>query len=132
MKILIVDDSGLMRRVIAKVAASLGFEAIEAVNGADGLAMLRKFVHGIALIILDWNMPVMDGFDVLTKIRSQQEYNHIKVLMATADGIEDDVIKVLKAGANGYLVKPYTEDDLSERILELIPEQKRSSHEAAE
>ena len=122
MKILVAEDSGLMRRVIAKVATSLGFQAIEAENGADSLAKLRKHASDVVLVILDWNMPVMDGFEVLKKIRSQEEYSHIPVLMATADGVEEDVIKALKAGANAYLVKPFTEQDLSQRITELVPD----------
>ena len=121
MKILLADDSGIMRRVIAKVATNLGYHPIEAENGADGLAKLRKHSSDIALIILDWNMPVMDGYEVLEKIRAQEEYNHIPVLMATADGVQEDVIKALKAGANSYLVKPFTEESLSERIAELVP-----------
>jgi two-component system chemotaxis response regulator CheY len=98
----------------------LGFQAIESENGAESLIKLRKHAGNIALIVLDWNMPIMDGYEVLQKIRAQDEYNHIPVLMATADGVEGNVVKALKAGANAYLVKPYTEDDLSQRISELV------------
>jgi len=120
MKVLIVEDSGLIRRVIAKVATEQGYDTIEAGNGADGLAKLRKHGREIHLVVLDWNMPVMDGYEVLTKIRSAQEYDHVAVLMATSDGIEEDVIKALKAGADGYLVKPFTEETLSGRMEELL------------
>jgi two-component system chemotaxis response regulator CheY len=120
MQVLLAEDSGTMRRVIVKVVISLGFQAIESENGAESLIKLRKHAGNIALIILDWNMPIMDGYEVLQKIRSQEEYNHIPVLMATADGVEGNVVKALKAGANAYLVKPYTEDDLSQRISELV------------
>lgn len=128
MKILVADDSGLMRRVIAKVVTSLGFHAIEAENGADCLAKLRKHASSIVLIILDWNMPVMDGYEVLEKIRAQDEYNHIPVLMATADGVKGDVVKAIKAGASAYLVKPFTEKSLSERITEVVPKHQVARH----
>lgn len=120
MKILVVDDSGIMRRVISKVANDNGYKSIEAVNGADCLTQLRKNENNISLIILDWNMPVMDGYEVLVKIRSEDRYDHIPVLMATADGVEEDVVKAIKAGADSYLVKPFTPENLAERIKKIL------------
>ena len=121
MKILIVEDSGIIRRVIARVVKSIGFTPLEAENGADGLIKLRKHYSDIWLVVLDWNMPVMDGYEVLTRMRATPEYGNIPILMATADGAEDDVVKALKAGANSYLVKPFAEGALSDRIKELLP-----------
>ena len=120
MKILVVEDSGIMRRTIAKIAEEQGFKSVEAENGADGLAKLRKYGGDIGLVILDWNMPVMDGYELLTKIRSQEEYEHIPILMATSDGAEEDVVKAIKAGADSYLVKPFTPETLSERIKSVL------------
>ncbi len=120
MKILVVDDSGIIRRAISKIAVNQGYKPIEAENGADGLAKLRKHGTDIGLVILDWNMPVMDGFELLTKIRSMQEYQHIPVVMATSDGAEEDVVKAIKAGADAYLVKPFTPEALSERIKSVL------------
>lgn len=121
MKILVVDDSAIMRRVIGKVANQLGFKTVEADQGAECLAQLRKHADDIGLVVLDWNMPVMDGLEVLKRVRSTSEYDHIQVLMATADGVEEDVISAIEAGANSYLVKPFTEESLSARICELLP-----------
>ncbi|MBU8934822.1 MAG: response regulator [candidate division Zixibacteria bacterium] len=121
MNILIVEDSVIIRRVIAKVVKANGFTPLEAENGADGLVKLRKHYSNIWLVVLDWNMPIMDGFEVLTRMRATPEYDRIPILMATADGAEDDVVKALKAGANSYLVKPFAEEALSERIKELLP-----------
>ncbi len=120
MKILVAEDSGILRKAIAKVAKETGFMPVEAENGAEALAKLRKHSGDVALIILDWNMPVMDGYDALVKIRAQKEYDHIPVLMATAAGVQEDVIKAIKAGANSYLVKPYTPADLSKQIRSTI------------
>ena len=120
MKVLVVDDSSIIRRAVTKVVTGLGYQAIEAENGADALAKIRTNANHIGLIILDWNMPVMDGIDVLKKIKSSNDYSHIPVLMATSDGIKEDVIEALRAGATSYLVKPFDPSVLSERINEII------------
>lgn len=120
MKILTMEDSGLIRRAIVKVANEKGFEAIEAENGAEGLMQLRKNAKDLALIILDWNMPVMDGYEVLQKIRANDDYDNIPILMATSDGVAEDVVKAIKAGANSYLVKPFNRKELSDRIDEVL------------
>jgi two-component system chemotaxis response regulator CheY len=124
MKILIIDDSCIVRRVISKAARELGLRTIEAENGADGLAKLRKQCSDICLIVLDWNMPVMDGYEFLTRIRSEEDYNHIPVIMATSDGVKEDVLKALKAGVDSYLVKPFTEECLCNRIREILAAKK--------
>ncbi|MCP4633750.1 MAG: response regulator, partial [candidate division Zixibacteria bacterium] len=107
MRILIAEDSALMRRAIVNVINKLKHDAVEAENGADAMAILRKQYNKIGLIILDWNMPLMDGYEVLTKVRSDERYGNIPILMATAIGVKADVIKAIKAGADSYIVKPY-------------------------
>ncbi len=119
MKILIAEDSALMRKAIGKTVVGTGFKMIEALNGAEALTLLRKNCTEIALIILDWNMPVMDGYEALLKIRANSGYDHIPVLMATSDGVEEDVIKAIKAGANSYLVKPFTLEQMTRQIEKL-------------
>jgi two-component system chemotaxis response regulator CheY len=120
MSVLIVEDSSIMRKQIAKVVQAAGLEVIETANGAEALGVLRKCGEDIRLVIMDWNMPVMDGFRTLSMIRARKDYEHIPVLMATADGVEEDVIKAIKAGANGYLVKPFTPESLTAKIEELL------------
>ncbi len=120
MSVLIVEDSSIMRRQIAKVAQATGLDVLEAENGVEALGILRKRSADIRLVILDWNMPIMDGYQTLSKIRARDDYKHIPVLMATADGVEEDVIKAIKAGANGYLVKPFTGESLAAKIEELL------------
>ncbi len=120
MKILIVDDSRIMRRSIGKVAAEMGLEVLEAENGADALSKLQNNSRDISLIVLDWNMPVMDGYQVLKKIRSISAFNQMPVLMATSDGVESDVKRALVAGATDYLIKPFTKEDIKARIAKLI------------
>lgn len=120
MSVLIVEDSSIMRKQIAKVAQAAGHDVIEAENGAEALGVLRKRGDDVSLVIMDWNMPVMDGYQTLSRIRATKDYQHIPVLMATADGVKEDVMKAIKAGANGYLVKPFTPENLEAKIRELL------------
>ena len=122
MRILIAEDSALMRRAIANVVTKLKHEAIEAENGAAAMAILRKQYSRIGLIILDWNMPIMNGYEVFTKVNDDERYAKIPVLMATSDGIKEDVIKAIKAGASSYIVKPFKPEELALRIKEILKE----------
>ncbi len=120
MKILFVEDSALLRRSMVKVAEERGFKTVEAENGAEALARLRKHGTSIDVIVMDWNMPVMDGFAALKKVRSNSDYDKIPVLMATSDGVQEDVVMAIRAGAAGYLVKPFTLDALVGKISEIL------------
>lgn len=120
MKILFVEDSGLLRRSMVKTAKENGFKTVEAENGAEALARLRKHGTSIDLVVLDWNMPIMDGFEVLVKIRAESDYDDVPVLMATSDGVEEDVVKAIQAGAAGYLVKPFTPETLIKKIQSIV------------
>lgn len=120
MKILFVDDSGVLRRSMVKTAQAAGFKTVEAENGAEALARLRKHSQSLDLVVLDWNMPVMDGYEVLVKIRAEEDYSKIPILMATSDGVEEDVVKAIQAGAAGYLVKPFTPEKLISQIRSIV------------
>ena len=120
MNILFVEDSTVLRRSMVKAAEAAGFKTAEADNGVEALAKLRKPGTTVDLIVMDWNMPVMDGFETLQKIKAQSDYSDIPVLMATADGAQDDVVKAMKAGAAGYLVKPFTADSLLKKVTDLL------------
>lgn len=120
MQILIAEDSALMRRAIVNVVGKLGHEAIEAENGIAAMAILRKIYNKIGLIILDWNMPLMDGYEVLTKVKADERYENIPVLMATSAGVKEDVIKAIKAGASSYIVKPFKPEELALRIKDIL------------
>ena len=120
MKILIVEDSRLMRKAITKVVVAKGYEPLEAENGEEALKQLQSNKSDIGLVIMDWNMPIMDGIDALEKIREDEQYNHVPVLMATSEGVKDDIDRATKAGANGYMVKPFKMQELANKITELI------------
>jgi len=123
MQILIVDDSMTIRQAISKTVEKMGFDPVMASNGAEALARLRISHDRTQLIILDWNMPVMDGITVLQKIKASEDYRNIPVLMATSDGIQEDVIAAIRAGAVSYLVKPFNQEELIDRINHILHRQ---------
>lgn len=116
MKILLVDDSATMRRIQKTQVNSLGIsDVIEAGDGEEALKKLKE-VMPIDLIMLDWNMPVMDGLTFLKKLRSEPAYKDVKVIMCTSESEKTRVVEALKAGANNYLVKPFTPEALKEKL----------------
>jgi two-component system chemotaxis response regulator CheY len=121
-KVLIVEDSLTMRNIIKNVFKQLGFspdDLLEAENGEEALKILEEHGDEINLITLDVNMPVKNGFDTLKEIRANPKYNHIKIVMITTEAKKDFVIKVLKAGANNYIVKPFTAQTLKKKFEEM-------------
>ncbi len=121
MIVVIAEDSSSMRTAIAGVVRGLGLDVLETPNGAEALQRLEESKNEVALVILDWNMPVMDGFEALSQIRGNSAYDDIPVLMATSAGMAQDAKKALDAGANSYLVKPFKKEDLRSLISLMIP-----------
>ena len=120
MKVLIIDDSSVARKTIALTVESLGYAVIEAKNGEDGLTVLASEADQIALIMLDWNMPGLSGLEVLVKIRKEPKTQAIPVMMVTTEMERKNMVEAVKAGANHYLTKPFTPEDLSVRVLQCL------------
>src|SRR4051812_48834487 len=121
-KILTVDDSKTVRIIVRKAFKTYDCEILEAGNGVEGLALAAK--ENPDLILLDVTMPVMDGVEMLTKLKSDPALKSIPVMMLTAEGGRDHVLKIAKIGVRDYLVKPFKEDVLIEkagRIIDLKP-----------
>ena len=116
MKALVVDDSRSMRAIISKQLRELGFSVEEAANGQEALAKLHA--NGATdLMLLDWNMPEMDGCDVLQLIRSEPKYAAMRVMMVTTESEMSQVAVALEAGANEYLMKPFDREALVEKLI---------------
>lgn len=116
MKILLVDDSNTMRRIQKTQLSNLGIsEIVEAENGQDALDKLSANMP-IDVVMLDWNMPIMDGFTCLEEIRKNGSYGSVKVIMCTSESEKEKVMQAIKAGANNYIVKPFTPDALKEKL----------------
>ena len=120
MKLLIVDDSSVVRKVIKAAADVLDMETEEAEDGIEALDKLAASYQEIDLVLLDWNMPEMNGYDVLTTIKGDEKYKHIPVMMVTTEGQKSSIVAAVRAGANNYLVKPFTVDELESKIVECI------------
>ena len=120
MKILIVDDSSVMRKVIKAAADVLDLETEEAQDGFEALKIISKNYKDIDLVLLDWNMPGKTGFEVLQEIKTNKKYMSIPVMMVTTEGHKTSIVAAVRAGADNYLVKPFTVDELESKIVECI------------
>ena len=117
MKALVVDDSQSMRNIVKSGLKQMEhFEQIkEAVDGVDALDKLRE--NGpFDIVLLDWYMPNMEGYDCLVEIRKKVEWNDTKVMMVTTENQQENVIRAVMAGANEYLMKPFTPEMLEEKV----------------
>ncbi|MEM0911018.1 MAG: chemotaxis response regulator CheY [Pseudomonadota bacterium] len=115
MKILVVDDFSTMRRIIKNLLKDLGFTNIqEADDGSTALPMLQQ--GEFDFVVTDWNMPGMQGIDLLREIRSSDSLKHLPVLMVTAEAKKEQIVAAAQAGVNGYVVKPFTAATLKEKL----------------
>lgn len=116
---MVVDDSASTRRITIRFLKLIGYEVIfEAADGKEGLKKLKS--KDIDLVITDWNMPNMNGLEFVKAIRADEKLKKIPVLMVTTRGLKEDVINAIKVGANNYIVKPFTQDILNQKILQVI------------
>ena len=115
MKILIVDDFSTMRRIIKNLLRDLGFSNThEADDGQTALPMLQH--GGFEFLVTDWNMPGMQGIDLLKAVRADPKLASLPVLMVTAESKREQIVEAAQAGVNGYIVKPFTAQTLQEKI----------------
>lgn len=118
-KVLVVDDFSTMRKIIRNVLKQIGFdEVLEADDGTTALAIIRT--EQVGLVVTDWNMPQMDGMELLKKIRGHKATQNIPVLMVTAEGMKENIIAAVKAGVDNYIVKPFTSETLQEKIEQIF------------
>ncbi len=118
-KALIVDDSKTIRMILARIMRELGYETCEAVNGKDALRVIESEKATVSLVLADWNMPEMNGLDLVKQLRLNPDFSSLKVIMVTTETEVDHIVSALEAGANEYVMKPFTKDILKEK-LELV------------
>ncbi len=122
MKFLVVDDFSTMRRIIRNLLKELGFTNVdEAEDGITALAKLRG--ADFDFVVSDWNMPNMTGIELLRNIRADESLKHLPVLMVTAEAKKENIVEAAQAGANGYVVKPFTAVTLDEKINKILQKQ---------
>ena len=116
MKLLVVDDSSTMRRIIKNTLARLGYKDIlEGEDGVQGWAQMDANPD-IEMLITDWNMPEMNGLELVQKVRADERFLDVPIIMVTTEGGKAEVITALKAGVNNYIVKPFTPQVLKEKL----------------
>ncbi len=118
MKILSVDDSNIIRRIIRSVVNVLGHEFLEAAEGEEALAILEAENGQVDLVLLDWNMPGLSGYELLLTLKNDARFKHIPVMMVTTESEKSNIIQAVKAGAINYITKPFTSEDLIVKIME--------------
>ena len=115
-KAMVVDDSKAMRLILGRILTTLGYEVLQAVNGIDALAVLAANSKDVAIALVDWNMPEMSGIEFVRAARVNKAYTHIPIMMVTTETQHEQIFEALNAGANEYVMKPFTEEVLLEKI----------------
>jgi two-component system chemotaxis response regulator CheY len=115
-KAIVVDDSRAIRMILKRTLGQLGFEVAEAGDGRQALEHLEK-VGPVDLALVDWNMPVMTGYELLVALRAKRHFDPMAVMMVTTETEAGQVQRALDAGANEYVMKPFTEAVLREKLM---------------
>lgn len=118
--ILTVDDSRTMRQMIGGSVEALGYQVLEAEHGKAALDLLDERGDEVELILLDVNMPVLDGFQTLQALKDDDRLRHIPVIMVTTEGEKARIIQAIRMGAVNYVVKPFTPEELATRIVDAL------------
>ncbi|MBD3799153.1 chemotaxis response regulator CheY [Sulfuricurvum sp.] len=120
MKLLVVDDSSTMRRIIKNTLSRLGYEdVLEGEDGLQGWSVLDANPD-MGMLITDWNMPEMNGLELVKKVRADARFANLPIIMVTTEGGKAEVITALKAGVNNYIVKPFTPQVLKEKLSAVL------------
>jgi len=112
---LVIDDSKAMRSILSRMLQGLGFEVLEASNGREGLQRLQAN-GSVELALVDWNMPEMNGLEFIRKVRAEQSYDGVLLMMVTTETEMENVVRALAAGANEYVMKPFTQEIILEKL----------------
>jgi len=118
-KILVVDDFSTMRRIVRNLLKELGYVNVD--EAEDGAVALQKLQGGgFDFVVSDWNMPNMDGLQLLQAVRADPALKHLPVLMITAEAKKENIIAAAQSGASGYIVKPFTAATLNEKFTKIF------------
>lgn len=124
-KFLVVDDFSTMRRIVRNLLKELGY--VNADEAEDGAVALQKLQGGsFNFVISDWNMPNMDGLQLLQAVRADPALRHLPVLMITAEAKKENIIAAAQSGASGYIVKPFTAGTLNDKLVKIFEKLEQS------
>ncbi len=112
---MVIDDSKAIRLILGKILKDIGFEVVDAANGVEAMERLKE-VGKVELALVDWNMPEMNGYEFVCEVRKDETYKDVRLMMVTTETETSQVIKALEAGANEYLMKPFTKEMIQEKL----------------
>ena len=115
MRALIIDDSRAMRSILRRIVSSLSFDTAEAGHGQEALDQMEAGLNP-DLCLIDWNMPVMDGYTFITRVRANPAWRNVTLMMVTTESEQGQIVKALAAGAHEYVIKPFTPDAIVEKL----------------
>lgn len=115
-KALVVDDSKAIRMILGRILKELGCEVREAANGREALAVIDAEQNSVGLVLADWNMPEMNGLELLKSLRGRPDLASLIVVMVTTEAEVEHMTSALEAGANEYVMKPFTKDILVQKL----------------
>ena len=124
MRALVIDDSRAMRRIVSSILIGFGYEIRDAGHGREGLDVLEEgWVPD--LVCVDWNMPVMDGLQFVSAVRSNPAWRGVTIMMVTSESEHTQIVRALAAGAHEYVIKPFTADAIRDKLalLGLLPQE---------
>ena len=123
MRAMVIDDSRAMRMILKRIVTKLNFEAIEAGDGQEAIDLLATMTEVPELALVDWNMPNMNGLEFVTAIRADARYKDLTTVMVTTESEQSQIVRALAAGAHEYVIKPFTEGAMIEKLalLGLVP-----------
>jgi two-component system chemotaxis response regulator CheY len=118
MRALVIDDSRAMRMILARILKEVGFDVIEAGHGKEALERLAG-IQPPELLMVDWNMPIMDGLALIKAVRADRAYDVARIMMVTTESERARVAEALGAGANDYMMKPFTREAVLQKLTRM-------------
>jgi|SRR5450432_496285 two-component system chemotaxis response regulator CheY len=121
MRALIIDDSSSMRSILRQYMREMKYDVVEAGNGKEALQKCEE-TKDFTIVLVDWNMPVMNGLDFIRALRARHEFDNVKLMMVTTENDSARITEALSAGANEFMMKPFTYDALEQKIALVVEE----------
>jgi len=113
---MVIDDSRAMRMILSRTLQRFGWEVAQASNGKDALDQIHREDSQVGLFLVDWNMPEMNGLDFIRMLRSDARYGTVPIMMVTTETEAEQMAAALEAGANEYVIKPFTEETIEDKL----------------
>ena len=115
-KALVVDDSKTMRTILGKMLVGIGYEVCQAGNGREALEVMDREYPDVSLVLADWNMPEMNGLELVEAVRADERLNGLRLMMVTTETEIAHIERALQAGANEYVMKPFSKEVIQEKL----------------